>query len=104
MAGERRRLARDALHHAAVAAQREHVVPEEIEPRTVEIPCHPAAGDRHADTGRDALSERAGRCLHAGGPAVFGVAWCLTVQLTEALDVVERQGELAQPLDRKSVV
>ena len=98
MAGERRRLPRDALHHAAVAAQRVHVVPEQVETRTVELPGHPTAGDRHADTGRHPLSQRAGRRLHAGGPAVFGVAGRLAVELTEALDVVERQGELAQPL------
>src|SRR3989454_713782 len=98
MAGERRRLPRDALHHAAVAAQRVHVVPEQVETRTVELPGHPTAGDRHADTGRHPLSQRAGRRLHAGGPAVFGVAGRLAVELTEALDVVEREGELAQPL------
>src|SRR5256885_7826172 len=98
MAGERRRLPRDALHHAAVAAQRVHVVPEQVETRTVELPGHPTAGDRHADTGRHPLSERAGRRLYTGGPAVLGVAGRPTVELTEALDVVERQGELAQPL------
>ena len=96
MAGERRRFAGDAFHHAAVAAQRVDVVVEHLEVRAIEVAAPSTAGDRHADAGGDALAERAGGGLDAGGPAVFRMAGALAVELAEALDVVERDRELAE--------
>src|SRR5207247_9996140 len=52
----------------------------------------PAPGDRQADAGRDALTERARRGLDAGGPAVLGMPGTLAVATTEVADVVERPG------------
>jgi hypothetical protein len=56
-------------------------------------------GQRHADGVGDALAERAGGGLDAGGVAVFRVARGLAVQLAEVLQVVDRQivaGEVQQ--------
>ena len=98
MTGERRRLPGNALHHAAVAGQRVDVIVEQLEPGPVEVPRHPAARDRHADAGRDALAERTRGRLDARGPAVLGVPRCLAVELAEALDIVERERGVTQPL------
>src|SRR5205823_6955287 len=83
VAGERGRLARHALHHAAVAAERVDVVVEERVVGAVVARRQPAPGDRHADAGRDALTERARRGLDAGGPVILGMPGTLAVELTE---------------------
>ena len=85
----------DALHQAAVAADRVDV---EVEELGAVARRQPLRGDRHADRGRDALAERAGRRLDARGPAVLGVARRLRVELAEALDVVEADGGVADDL------
>ena len=74
MAGERGRLAGDALHHVAVAADRIDVVVEQREVRRVVARRQPALGDRHADAVAAALAERPGGGLDAGGEAVFRMA------------------------------
>jgi hypothetical protein len=56
-------------------------------------------GQRHADGVGDALAQRAGGGLDAGGVAVFRVARGLAVQLAEVLQVVDGQivaGEVQQ--------
>jgi hypothetical protein len=98
VAGQRRGLRRDALHHVAVAAERVDVVVEQLVAGAVEVGGLPVAGDRHADRGRHALAERAGRRLDARRPAVLRVARAARVDLAEALDVLERDGQLAEPL------
>ena len=98
VAGQRGGLGRDALHHVAVAAERVDVVVEELVAGAVEVRGLPVAGDRHADGGRHALAERTGRRLDARRPAVLRVARAARVDLAEALDVVERDGQLAEPL------
>ena len=98
MTGQRGRLARDALHHAAVAGEGVDVVVEHLEAGPVEVLRHPPGGDGHADAGGHPLPERAGRGLDAGGPAVLRMARALRVELAEALDVVERDRQLAQAL------
>ncbi len=52
MTGERGGLARDALHHVAVAADRINVVVEHREVGPIEMLRQPALGDRHADARR----------------------------------------------------
>ncbi len=90
MARDGSRLARDALHHVAVAAQRVDVVVEQLEAGTVEVLGQPARADRHADAGGGTLAEGPGGGLHARGHPVLGVPGAGAVELPEALDVVER--------------
>ena len=98
MAGQRRRLGADALHHAAVAADRVDVVVEDLEARAVVAAGEPFPGDRHADAGGDALAQRAGGGLDAGDPVIFRMARRLAVELAEVADVVEGDRRLAEAL------
>ena len=84
-------LARDALHHVAVAAQRVDVVVEQLEAGPVEVAGEPAGPDRHADAGGGALAQRAGRGLDAGGQPVLGMPRAWAVELPEALQIVQRR-------------
>src|SRR5438105_15510154 len=94
MAGERGRLARDTFHEIAVAADRVDVVIEDLRPRPVVAPAQPARGDRHADAVAATLAERSGRGLHTRRMAVFRMSRRDAVELPEALDVLEADGEL----------
>ena len=89
MAGDGRRLARDALHHVAVAAQRVNVVVEQLEAWAVEVLGEPARPDGHADAGGDTLAERPGGRLHASRQTVFRVTGAGAVELPKALQIVE---------------
>ena len=100
VAGQRGRLGGDPLHHVAVAAQRVDVVVEELVAGAVEVRRLPLGRDRHADRGRDALAERPGRRLDARRPAVLRMPRAARVDLAEALDVLERDRQLAEPLVR----
>ncbi len=98
VARERGGLAGDALHHAAVTAERVDAVVEQLEVRLVVALGEPALGDRHADGGCDALAERTSGGLDAGGEVVFRVAGALRAELAEVLEVVEGHRRLAEPL------
>ena len=98
VAGQRGRLGRDALHHVAVAAQRVDVVVEELVAGAVEVRRLPLGGDRHPDRGGDALAERPRGGLDARRPAVLRMPGAARVDLAEALDVLERDRQLAEPL------
>ena len=71
MAGERGGLVADALHEAAVAGDHEGVVVARL---GAEVGPQVALGDGHADRVGEALAERAGRDLDAGGVVHLGVA------------------------------
>ena len=96
--GEGSRLRADALHHAAVSCLRVDVEVEEREAVAVVARSEPLARDRHPDRGRNALSERARGRLDAARPAVLGMSRALRAELAEALQVVERDGRLAEDL------
>ena len=96
MTGEGSRLRADALHQAAVAGDRVHVVVEKLIAWSVEGRCLPEAGQRHANTRRDACTQRAGGALDACSPAVFRMSRGLGVQLAELLQVFQRDGQLAE--------
>ena len=98
MARQRGRLARETLHHVAVAGEGVDVVVEHREVRPVEVHGQPPGGDRHPDARRDPLAEGTGGRLHAGGPAVLGMPRALAVELPEVADVVERHGRFARHL------
>ena len=89
MAGQRRRLAGDALHQIAVAANRVDVVIEQRETRPIVMRAEEPRRDRHADTVAAALAERPGGGLDAGGMAVFRMPGRDAVELAEIFDVIE---------------
>ena len=92
MSGERRRLAADALLEVAVAGEDEDVVVEEAlaDGRLrVEQPALATGRHRHPDRVADALAERAGGGLDAGGVAVLGVAGRQAAPGAQRLEVVE---------------
>jgi hypothetical protein len=100
MAGQRGRLAADALHHAPIAGQGVHVVVEQLKAGSVEALGEPALGDGHPDACGQALAERARRRLYARGPAILRMTRTSAAQLAKALDVVERHRWLADLLVR----
>ena len=87
--GEGHGLQRDALLHAAVAGEGDHVAVEDRVRLGVEAGGGHLAGDREADGVGDALAEGAGGGLDAGGLMELGVAGGLGVELTEGLQLVE---------------
>ena len=98
MACQRGSFGRDAFHHAAVTADGVDVVVEDVEARFVVSVGEPFLGDGHADTGGDALAERAGRGLDAGNPMVLRMARGLAVELTKSANILERNGGLTELL------
>ena len=98
MAGQGGRLGRHSLHHAAVAAKGVDPVVEQLEAGPVEALGKPRACDRHADAGRETLAEGSGGGLDARRPVVLGVAGAPGIELTETLQVVERDRWPAQDL------
>ena len=106
-AGERAGFVRDAFHQAAVAEEDIGVVVDDVVAGTVELGGEDLLGQRHADGVGDALAERAGGGLDAGGVAVFGVAGGLAVELAEALELLDRQvvaGEVEERVDQHGAV
>ena len=99
MARERRGLVRDALHHAAVAGDREHAVLAGREPGATrhveggrsEARVLHARGERHADGVRDPLAERARRRLDARRVPILRMPGRAAPELAEALELVHRQ-------------
>src|SRR5262249_5111266 len=89
MASERGRLRTEPPHQAAVAANRIDVIVEDVEARSVVAVGKPLPRHRHADTGRDSLTERAGRRLDTGHPVILRMPRRLAAQLAEVADVVE---------------
>ncbi len=88
VAGQRRRLVGDPLHEAAVAGDDEGPVVADV---ATERGPQPAFGERHADRVGQALAERAGRDLDAGGVAGLGVARRPAAPLAELAQVVQGQ-------------
>src|SRR5262249_39141415 len=74
MAGQRRGLVGNSLHHAAVAAERVGTPVDDRVVRAVEVGGEPALGHGKADAHGNALPQGSGRRLHAGGEVVLGVS------------------------------
>ena len=85
MAGQRDRLLADPFHQAAVAGEAKGAVIDDRTEARGQMPL----GDRHADGIGDALAERPGRRLDAGGVAEFGMACGSRAELPEAAELVE---------------
>ena len=96
MPRDRRRLAGDAFHQIAVAADRENSMVEQVRRPVIEARRHVLGRDRHPDAIADALAQRPGRGLDADRDAVLGMTGRLAAELAEALDLVERQIVAAQ--------
>ena len=99
VAGYRRRLAGDAFHQIAVAADAEDAMIEQARIVALEVRLEMLRRHRHADGVADALAERAGGSLDAGRQAVLGMAGRSAAELTKLLDVVEAEvvaGEISR--------
>src|ERR1700730_8144887 len=102
MSGKRRRLAGDAFHHVAIAADRINIEIEKGRIWPVVPRAEPARCDRHADAVAATLAEWTGRGLDTAGAAIFRVSRRDAVELAKILDVVETDRRLgcdAMPLD-----
>ncbi|CAB4719098.1 unannotated protein [freshwater metagenome] len=86
MTGKGGRLVADALHQTAVADNHVDVVVHDI---GTEARAKLSLRDSHADSVREALTERPGGDLHASGVTDLGVTRRCRTPLTERLDVVE---------------
>src|SRR5262249_21372655 len=97
VSGQRRRLAGDAFHHAAIATQRHNIMRDDLMPGTIVVRPQPAARDSHPDTSRHPLPEWPGGCLNPWRQrvvrGVFGMSRAFAMQLTKVHDIVERQIE-----------
>mmetsp|Transcript_3657 Transcript_3657/g.9728 ORF Transcript_3657/g.9728 Transcript_3657/m.9728 type:complete len:430 (+) Transcript_3657:906-2195(+) len=91
VACEGARLRRDALLHAAVAADDVHVVVEDVEALFVEVGRHVRRRQRETHAVRQALPERARGHLDARADADLRMAGRARIHLTEGAKVIERQ-------------
>ncbi|MDT4854007.1 hypothetical protein FQZ97_882930 [compost metagenome] len=90
-AGEGAGFVADAFHHATVAQEGVGVVVDDGQVLAVELGGQQLLGQREAHGIGDALTQRAGGGLDAGGDVDFGVAGGLAVQLAEVLDLGQGQ-------------
>ena len=96
--GEVDRLVADAFHQAAVAGDDIGVMVHQV---VAEAGVHHPLGQRHADRGRDALTQRAGCGLDPLGMAVFRVPGGAAAHLAEGAQLVEPHVVIAeQVVDR----
>ena len=104
---ERERLGGDALHHAAVAAERERVVVDDLIARLVEYSREMRLRHRHADRHAHAGAQRPRRRLDADRVAVLRMARRQRAILAELLHIVERQPvaiEMKQRIEERRAV
>ena len=98
VAGKRDGLLADALHQAAVARQHIGLVVDQV---VAESGIEMALGDGEAHGIGNALAQRAGGGLDAGGMAEFRMARGLRAQLAEVLDLVQRHVLVAQEIEQR---
>ena len=95
--GERDRLLADALHQIAVGGEHIGAMIDDLLPEHGgQVPL----GDRHADRIAQALAERAGGGLHARRDEVLGMAGRERAELTEALDLLDGHGLVAEEMEQ----
>ena len=106
-AGQRTRFVRDAFHHAAVTHERVGMVVDDDVVGLVELGGEHFFRHRHADGIGNTLAEGAGGGFNTGRITILGVTRCLRMQLTELLDVVNRQviaGQMQQRINQHRAV
>ena len=106
-AGEREGFRGDALHHAAVAAERERVVIDDRVARAVEHRSEVCLSHGHADGHAHASTERARRSFDADRVAVLRMARRQRAHLAERFHVVHRQAvavEVEQRIEKRRAV
>src|SRR5690349_6541758 len=91
MAGQRRRLGRDALHQIAIAYDRVSEMIDDIETLAVVTRRQMRLCHRHSDAVTEALAERSGGHLDAGRESALGVTGSDTAPLAKLLDLFERK-------------
>jgi hypothetical protein len=96
-AGEADRLLADAFHQAAVAGHHPGAVVDQV---AAESRREVTLGDGHADRGGQALAERAGGGLDAGGVAIFRVARRDRAELPERPDLIHCHGFEARQVEQ----
>ena len=79
------------FHHAAIAHEHVGVMVDNLMARLVEFCREQFFCHRHTHGIGDALAERTTGRFHAGGVAIFRMARCLGMHLTEALQFFDRQ-------------
>ena len=100
-------LVRDTFHHAAVAHERVGEVVNNVVARAVELRRQSFLRDGHTNRIRNTLPQRTGGGFHARGVADFRVTRRFRVQLTEVLQLFNRQiitGEVQQAVNQHGTV
>jgi len=92
----RRGFAANAFHQIPVAAQRVHVVAEQVKTRLVIAGGKPLPGHRHADAATDALAQWPGRHLDPRRVAILGMPGTRAAQLAKIANVVQRNRRFVQ--------
>jgi hypothetical protein len=91
---------RNAFHQAAVANEGIGVVVDDLVRRAVEGLAQQALGERHADGVGQPLPEWSGGRFDAGGDPELGVTGRLRMQLSKALQLLDRQVVAAEMQQR----
>ncbi|MCY1174327.1 hypothetical protein D9M73_145250 [compost metagenome] len=97
----------DAFHHAAITQEHIGVVIDDVVARTVELRRHDFFSQGKTHGVGQALAQWTGGGFYARGVAEFRVARSAAVQLTELLEVIDRQvvaGQVQQRVDQHRAV
>src|SRR6266403_1641644 len=89
-------LRRYSFHEVAISADRIGVEVENFKTGAIEIFRQPFAGDGHPHAISCPLPQRPGRGFHAGSYVRLRMSRGLAVDLSEALDLLHRYGEIVQ--------
>ncbi len=107
MSGQRRRLARHALHQITVRNNREDRVIDDLMAGAVEIRGEVFLRHRHANAVGQALAQRPGGRLDAHAVSVLAVAGALAAKLAETHEFAQRQivaGQVQQAIKEHTAV
>src|SRR5208337_975698 len=107
MTGDRSRLAGDAFHQIAIAAEAEDALVEESGATAFEACLEVLGGNRHPDPVGKALAEWTGRGLDSRGQMALGMPGGLAAELTETLEIIEREviaGQIERAVEQHRAV
>ena len=98
MPGKRNGLLADAFHQVAIGGE---YIGRMVDHIVAELGREVPLGDRHADRVGEALAERAGGGLDAGGDEILRMPRRHRAELAEALDLVERHRLVAEQVQHR---